>query len=205
MIAMYTGTPGSGKTLSAVDRMKRKLEKNGVVISNFEIFARMIKNAGKEPSSYIRLRNDEITPSFLVWFSEMYKKDIMKGKHVPEERILLVLDEAQLIFNARSWMESDRMGWISFFSQHRKLGYEVVMIAQDMKMLDRQIRALVEFEYTYRKARNMGIGGQIVNVLWGGNVHIEVRRYAPTGDKIGSRFFRAEKSVYALYDTYTVF
>lgn len=205
MIAVYTGTPGSGKTLSAVVRMKRKLEGKGVVISNFEIYAKMIKKAGKEPNAYIRLKNEEITPSFLVWFSEMYKDKVLKGKHVPEERILLVLDEAQLIFNARNWMKADRMGWISFFSQHRKLGYEVVMIAQDMKMLDRQIRALVEFEYTFRKAKNMGIGGQIVNVLWGGNVHIEVRRYAPTGDKIGSRFFRAEKSVYALYDTYTVF
>ena len=41
----------------------------------------------------------------------------------------------------------------SHFSQHRKLGYRVILIAQFDRMLDRQIRSVLEYEYIHRKVR----------------------------------------------------
>ena len=37
-----------------------------------------------------------------------------------------------------------------FFSQHRKLGYRVILVAQFSEMIDKQIRALIEYEYIHR-------------------------------------------------------
>ena len=51
--------------------------------------------------------------------------------------------------------------WIglNFFPhQHRKLGYDFIVIAQDDRMIDRQIRSLFEYNYIHRKINNFKIG-----------------------------------------------
>ena len=52
-----------------------------------------------------------------------------------------LIGEAQILFNSRDWGSNSnkRMAWIKFFSQHRKYGYNFIMIAQFDKMIDRQI------------------------------------------------------------------
>ena len=129
----------------------------------------------------------------------------LKGGKLQEGYILLVIDESQILFNSRDYGRGDRRDWLSFFSQHRKLGYNVVLVAQYDRMLDRQIRALVEYEYVHRKISNFGTIGFVLGMFFGGNLFVCVKKWYPMKEKIGSEFFIAKRKYYSLYDTFTMF
>lgn len=203
MIELYTGTPGSGKSLHLAEKMKDWMSRwKSPVIANFYFKADLVNIKGF--GGYLYIDNNYLTPDFLIWFSEYYKEK-KKIRRVPEESILLVIDECQLLFNARSWNDKSRAGWISFFSQHRKLGYRIILVAQFAEMIDKQIRALIEYEYIHRKVKNIGMGGKIFNIVSGGGLHVAVKIYRPLNEKVGTEFFKADKRLFALYDSYTRF
>lgn len=202
MITLYSGTPGSGKSLHVAQKMRNHFLERKPIVANFAFKASGLRCKGY--ASFIAVENQYLTPEFLIWFSEEYKSR-SKQKHMKEGEILLVIDECQLIFNTRAWNDNDRAGWISFFSQHRKIGYDVILVAQNFEMIDKQIRALIEYEVSHRKVKNMGIPGRIVNTVRGGNLHVGVSIYLPTKLKTGTEWFRADKKLYLLYDTYTRF
>lgn len=97
------------------------------------------------------------------------------------------------------------MAWLEFFSQHRKMGYAVILVAQFDKMIDRQFRALIEYEYVHRKVSNFGVVGWIMSAFFGGRLHVRVQTYYPLGQKLGSSWFLARKSVFGMYDSYGTF
>lgn len=203
MIDIYTGTPGSGKSLHCAKDIRTYIGQLGKpVITNFP-FQGMQCNP-KEYGGHLYIRNQEMTPEKLYQFSEMYRKKIEKER-IPEEDILLCIDEAQIIFNSRSWQTGDRAGWNEFFTQHRKLGYHVILIAQYLDMIDKQMRAVIEYEYVHRKVGNIGKGGNALSSISGGNLHICIKYYAPLKMKVSTQFFKADKSLYGLYDSYSVF
>lgn len=203
MINLYSGTPGSGKSLHVADIMSRWMHQfKSPVIANFPFRAKACRPKGF--GSYLYVQNSDITPEFLIYFSEKYK-EVRGWNNVPEEHILLVIDEAQILFNAREWQKSNRANWISFFTQHRKLGYRIILIAQFDRMLDRQIRSVLEYEYVHRKVKNIGLGGKVLSFLSGGGLHICVKIYKPLNEKVGREFFKANKRLYSLYDSYVRF
>lgn len=203
MIELYSGTPGSGKSLHLTEKIKYWIELYKCpVISNFAIKANLLKF--KKGSAYIYIDNFDLTPEFLVWFSNYYKAVYNIGV-IKEETILLVIDECQLLFNARAWNEKGRHDWISFFTQHRKLGYRVILSAQFAEMIDKQIRALIEYEYVHRKLINIGIYGKIMCLFMGRNTHVSIKIYAPLKQKVATEFFKGNKGLFALYDTYNLF
>ena len=77
------------------------------------------------------------------------------GWNKKESSALVIFDEASIPFNSRNWNKPDRMEWIEFLSQSRKFGYDFIFITQDAKMLDKQIRALCEYEVQHKKMNNM--------------------------------------------------
>lgn len=97
------------------------------------------------------------------------------------------------------------MDWLQFFSQHRKLGYCVILVAQFDKMIDRQFRALVEYEYVHRKVGNFGLVGWIMSLFFGGRAHVCIQRYYPLSQKLGSSLFLAKRSIFDAYDSYGMF
>lgn len=203
MIDLYSGTPGSGKSLHVAEKMEVYLHLHKCpVIANFEFKAYVCRPRGW--GSFFYKCNADLTPDFLVNFSEFYRKK-RKMDRLPEESILLVIDECQLIFNARSWNDRDRLEWISFFSQHRKLGYNVILVAQYIDMIDKQIRPLIEYEHLHRKVKNIGGFGFFLNLVSGGNLHICNTVYLPSNMPVGHYFFRGDKHLYRLYDSYTRF
>ena len=196
-IYLYSGTPGSGKSLHAARDIRDYLRcKRLPVIGNFAI-----NPDTKGYDRYTYRPNDVLTPQYLVWFAQEYWADHKFG----EDRILLVLDECQLLFNSRDWAQQDRMAWLEFFSQHRKYGYKVLFIAQFDRMIDRQIRSLIEYEYIHRKLGNFGAKGKIMTLLALGEVFVCVKRFYSLNERIGVEMFRARKSVYRLYDSYATF
>ena len=157
MISIYTGTPGSGKSLHIAQRIYHGLKFGRKIICNFDINLDKVSKKKKNKLDFMYIPNDKLKPRDLISISAEYFSD--KGR-VEEDCILLVIDECQIIFNSRSWQDQDRAGWITFFSQHRKFGYEVVLIAQFDEMVDRQIRSLIEYNCIHRKVSNFGIVGK---------------------------------------------
>ena len=196
MLFLYTDTPGSGKSLHVAKDVKEHLSYGLPVLANFPI--------SPEVRGYERFRyvdNLSMTPDFLVSFAREFWGD----RKVKEDRILLCVDEAQLLFNSRNWSQSDRMGWITFLSQHRHFGYKILFITQFDRMIDRQIRSLAEYEVKHRKMSSFGVRGKVASLLAGGQVFCAVTVYYGMNEKTGARFFRGKRSLYRLYDSYALF
>lgn len=201
MISLFSGTPGSGKSLDVASRLYWWVRSGKPCICNFMINLDEIKTR-KAKDNFIFRDNSTLTPDFLIKYANEY---IEKHGSVKEDSILLVIDECQLIFNARDWGQKDRKDWLSFFTLHRHLGYKIILVAQFDRMLDRQIRSLIEYEHIHRKVSNFGVKGKILSMLSLGNLFVSVKVWYPMKEKVGSEFFRAKKFYYRLYDTYALF
>ena len=198
-IDLYSGTPGSGKSLHSAKDIIGWFKKGKPVITNFDVDLSPYPKA-----KHTCVDDDDLTPDYLAEFSRNFfggrkltKKD--------EDTILLVIDECQLMFNSREYQKKDRKHWIRFFSTHRHLGYHVILIAQMDKMLDKQIRGVIEYEYIHRKLSNFGKAGKIITLFLGGDTFTAVQMWYPLKLKISSSFFRAKKKYYSLYDSYASF
>lgn len=138
---VYSGVPGSGKTYHAVRDMRFN---RAPVITNVNV-------AGLPHVAVLPL--DQITPKLLMAYSTHYFRE----HKYKENTLLLVIDEAQLLFNSRSWNDANRMDWLAFLSQHRKYGYRCVFISQDIKMIDKQFRCLCEFDCRHTAASSISL------------------------------------------------
>lgn len=201
MISLYSGTPGSGKSLHTADRIVWALRMKHPVICNFDINADIVGQ--KRYDQYFHyVDNQDLRPEYLIDFSRQY----FKGKTVKEDKIVLIIDESQLLFNAREWDKGGRSKWISFFTQHRKFGYSVILVAQFDRMLDRQIRSLIEYEYVHRKLLNFGWRGLLLSMLLlSPRLFVAVKIWYPMREKVGADFFKFKKKYARLYDTYMDF
>ena len=204
LIELYTGTPGSGKSLHMAKDIKQQIQLGRPCIGNFEINYDMIKPhwITKKRGEYIQVDFEDLTPEMLV---ELSRKTFSSLPRLKEDYILLFIDESQIYFNSREWNAKGRKDWIKFFSLHRHYGYKVILVAQQDKMIDKQIRGFVEHEVVHRKAINFGLWGFIFNMLALGKLHIAVTSQYLTKTKLRSKWFKCRKSLYKLYDTFALF
>lgn len=151
MVILYSGVPGSGKSLHATEKILFALRRGQDVISNYPIKfnKKEIKKGWQDKFFYVP--EERITVPNLMQFATV--RGYMEKRK--ENQCLVLIDEAGGRFNCREYGKNDRMEWVKFFSQHRKFGFSVILVAQNDRMLDRQIRAMVELEYKHRKAQNM--------------------------------------------------
>lgn len=198
MIKLYSGTPGSGKSLHQASDLYWRIRTGKPTICNYAVNTAWIKGKGE----VLEVDNTQLRPQLLRDFANNY---YMSHKFA-EGSISVYIDEAQLLFNCRdNNMSGSRKDWIDFFSQHRKYGYDIILIAQFDRMLDRQIRSLIEYEYIHRKVSNFGWKGWIVNLVMGGKMHCCVSMWYPMRERIGAEFFRVKKKYYRIYDSYKDF
>lgn len=197
MITLYTGTPGSGKTLHAVGRIWVNLKRGNAVLTNIALNA---DELGDRRDYYRYL--PAVTPADLVQFSA----DFFGGSRPRENGILLVLDECQLIFSNRDWRTNSALGWVSLFSQHRKLGYDVILITQYDRMIDKQVRTLVEYESKHRRLDRLPWPWSwIMRLLKGGAFYVRKGWYPLRGQKIDEEIVRVSRKVLRLYNTYDTY
>ena len=201
MIELYSGTPGSGKSLHVAKIIRERLRMyNCVIIGNFYVNQNTVK---KRKGTYIYVDNSRLYPERLIKFAIRYARH--KGRRLKEDELYLFIDEAQLLFNSRDWQLIKTSGWVSFYSQHRKLGFYIGLIAQFDRMLDRQIRSLVENEIKHRKVSRAGLFGKLLGFPTGDNLFIYIKIWYPMKQKVYSEFFLGTKKVYDLYDSYGLF
>lgn len=201
MISLYSGTPGSGKSCHAAREIALRLQrKDSVVIGNFYFNTKAVK---KCKGVYLFVPNHRLDPDKLLRFSRRLSKHL--GRRLREGEVKIYIDEAQLLFNSREYASPDRRAWLSFFSQHRHYGYDVILLAQFDRMLDRQIRGLIEYDFVHRKISNAGKIGAVLGFLSRGNMFVCIKKWYPMKQTVDSNFFWAKKSVYELYDSYNHF
>lgn len=200
MIWLYSGTPGSGKSYHAVADAVKKLgkRKKNRVIANFPLQGKRIT----ERFEY--WDNSEITISRLMEYAREHHKMGLEGQ------CLLIIDEAQCIFNSRDWngkgiihgalkrTPDTRMDWIKFLSQHRKFGFNIILVAQSDKMLDKQIRSLVEYDVKHVKVNN----GFFFFVPTG---FLAIEKWYGQRVVLGRQIIWYRKRIAALYDSYALF
>lgn len=198
MIYLYSGTPGSGKSLHAARVIYYTLLRKMPVICNFPINSDAVKN----PELFSYIPDNDLTPEYLVKRSQEY----FAGRSVKEGQLLLIIDEAQRMFNARDWNKTNRAGWNTFFQLHRHYGYDIILAAQFDRMLDRQIRSLIEYEQIHRKVSNFGAKGKLLCALMlAPHLFVSVKMWYPMKERVSSEFFRYSKRYGRLYDTYMIF
>lgn len=186
-INVQQGTPGSGKSAVAVARAIAHLRRGGVVAANFRLVDGWAAKCASMDKLCIVLRVlslvlpwffrtlyharfNSLASSFHSRFSyvssvtaimslkpkesAVWFEKTVKGKY-QEGQGLLLLDECQLIFNSRKYEKNFK--WIEFFTQHRKLGWDVILIAHDIEMIDKQIRPLCEYESRFRNLQKVRV------------------------------------------------
>ena len=195
-IELYSGVPGSGKSYHATRTIYESLRyKKKPVICNYDL------NGIQDGWDFHYLDNWDMKPSVLQEFAERYWSE----HEFSENGIVLVIDECQLVFNSREWQNKNRMEWLRFFSQHRHYGYKVIFIAQFDRMVDRQIRALIEYEYVHRRLRSVGKVASIVDFVFNG-VFVAIRKYYPLNQRLDSEFFKLSRKICSMYETHkTIF
>lgn len=237
-INFFTGVPGTGKSLHMAMIIDKWLRSGKNVIANFEIneesFSRFDEKHPGKRGTFIYISNAE-------WLTNVYKSYMKGTRRMPpppgefsyinglynyalqfherntkgqiiEGQTLLVLDECQDLFNPRSWNRKDRLSWCSFFREHRKYGYEVYLISQDESVIDKQIRNVLQFEYTHRCVNNYKLSGRIMGILWSGQLKgktfVSVKRSRDVKKKdakLKATFFAGQQRYYDFYDSYKTF
>ena len=194
MIYFYSGTPGSGKSLHCARDIYNKLFiKKENVIANFPINEQML-NKKKKKGKFEYVSNLEMTPNYFI--------DYAKKNHIPnkENQTLVIIDECQILFNPRTWNDKNRLSWIEFFTQHRKYGYNFILISQFDRLVDRQIRSLFEYEVKHRKANNFKILNMLPIKLF-----VAVTVWYGIKEKVNAEFFLFRKKYANLYNSYKDF
>jgi zona occludens toxin (predicted ATPase) len=198
MVKFYSGTPRSGKSYHVAQDIYYKLRNGGNVISTVNIDTKKIsKNGRRRIGDFVYVPIMELDIKFLYRYAQRHKK----GK---EGQTLLVIDECQIIFNTRDCQDKDirknRMEWILFFSRHGHLGYNVILISQHDRLIDRQIRAMFEYEFKHRKVNNYGL-----LFLLPFTYFVVIEYWYSSRLRIGNQFVRFKRSVAEIYDSYTMY
>lgn len=149
MIWLYSGKVGAGKSYHLMKDIVEKLKSGGYVVSNFPI--NFDTPAGRKlPQDHFIFLDDDCWTTPKQVMKEAIRIELWGNK----QPILLAIDEAADIFNTREWQEKtnehDRKAWNTFFRQHRKQEYNIILVSQDKDYLDKQIRKLIDYEEKHR-------------------------------------------------------
>lgn len=220
LITIIQGALGSGKSAVGLVRGLRHLQFGGLFVCNYNLVDGWhYKLADMDLRVRLGFRDrDKLAHSY---HDRCFKAGKASGLYELAEKIpelvtgymktqreghaLLVIDEAQLYFNSRDWQKNK--DFIQFFSQSRKLKYDIVLIAHDIEMIDKQIRAFLAYEERFRNMKDLKM--PLLPFRFPVNGFLEVQYYAGRGAGKGARhswkvnFF--DKKMYQLYDTFELF
>lgn len=151
-MAVYaiTGKLGSGKSLVSVGRIFDYLRAGKPVATNLNLdLTKLFSERCK--FKYTRLPDFPTVQDFTA---------IGKGTDSYDETKngLIVLDECGVFFNSRDWQTPERQEVIKWLLHSRKLGWDVILIVQDVAIIDKQIRlALIEHVGICKRMDRMGV------------------------------------------------
>lgn len=251
MLNLYSGTPGSGKSLDVaklIYRWIRKYKCNVICVNmsvhrdfiyqehskfrfnNFfeKIFKKRFfkdKLSRSERGVLYTLQDfSKISPKFFYDYALKFHK---RGK---EHQTLIVIDEAQMFFNPTivkefntlsqeykrrrlpfkidenskyAYEDTYRNDWLKFFTQHRHLGYDIILVSQFDKLIDAQVRCLFEYNYIHRKINNYSFG--VLLTFFGLSAFIKVQHWYGAKLRCGTEMFFYSKKYSKVYNSYRLY
>lgn len=225
MIYFYTGVPGSGKGLHSSEVIYKMLQSGKDVITNVECHTELIEpRKNKQAGNFIYVPNPEwLNDAFiqkpkeklakfsylqgLYGYADNYHKRKPDGTFY-EGQTWLIIDECHELFNSRTWNRKDRLAWCAFFREHRKYGFHCILISQDDKNIDKQIRAVLQKQVLHRKVTDYKVFGKVLKLLTGRDLFVAVSsQYGmkKADAKVGSRFYFGKQKYYDFYNTMQTF
>lgn len=202
-IELYSGTPGSGKSLHLARDIyewcnSKVYDKQ--IVCNFDVDT----TGFKFPERFHFVPNERLNADLLIKLGMVNIKTFREYKKIQDSSVLII-DECQLLFNSRTWNESGRTEWVKFFTQHRKLGFKVILVAQFDQMIDKQIRSLIEQQYLHRKFSSMGFVSLLLTLILRHDLFVSIELFYPLKLKTGQEFLIAKKKYTDIYNTTIIF
>lgn len=221
---LYTGTPGSGKTLHVAHEISEWLRAGKKVISTVNIdtdlcflnpFQKWYVNhfkkkpkkikRNKKADNFYYIPIEEITPDFLYEFAA---KHHVFGK---EHQTIVFFDECVAIFSPTVLAEEKDgitkwNAWDKFFRLHRHIGFDLVLIPQSRRLIQRKVIEYCEFEVKHYNRKNQGFLGWLFSFFVGGSLFSWSICWRGTGEKPFEQRFYTYKPLYGLmYNSYCMF
>ena len=202
MVESYLGTPGSGKSLHAAKDIVEALQLGRLVITNFPVNTKGLRIHKK--SRLVTLDNQSIkySPNLIECACRNYFEIYGKRK------VLIILDECQLLFDSRKWNAPGRDDWNYFFSQHRKIcGIEskIILITQNEKAIDKRIVPQAEYFYLHTNLKYGNNVEILISMFFGFNLFKYKKIWRSGKDTVQVSAFRGKKKLFKLYDTFMIF
>lgn len=171
---VYIGRQGKGKTLSMVDYTHRLIKQ----YPKMRVFSNVILY--------------DVEYKFLVDDEDV---SLALGYQNGSDGVLVLLDEAHLMFNSKNGIPIDVL---SAISQQRKDRRRIVFSSQIWNELDISVRKQVQEVVQCRNIGNI----QINTIFDGESITIDKSDYSYKMDKIAREMYKHNDEYYKRYDTY---
>lgn len=227
MIVTVTGTPGAGKTLYTCRLIAKTLIEGRFVATNIVLVEDWPERVADGLALPVRMtkrkrrlmdawqRRLAYVESFDDLARVRLSPDGWEGRL--EGRGRAIFDEAGPVLDSRDTMvggkdaRAERKRRITFLQQHRKLGWDVYLISQDLAMIDSRAQAMSEYEVRLLNLRRekmnllgipfvkvpIGLGATVFSATW---TRPQVVRAKPADRE----WFRLNKRIAGLYDTHQI-
>lgn len=214
MIYAVCGKLGGGKSLSCVCAMVNHIRNGGYVVTNIALNLENISRSIRQPLSrvkslYLYIDANSCNP-------ELFPHGDLRG--TPNgRRVICVIDESAEWFSSLDSAKSMRQ-WISWLRHSDKLGTDIFFIVQDLSMLNKQGRLLInrmivcidmaKFKFPIircqpffwlksyiRLVEHDAITKEVIGVSWL-HKNKEIFSYYNTADLFGLTYFSSSNSAY---------
>lgn len=192
MIIAYVGTPGSGKSYEAVQKILDNLRMGRIVFSNIDGMD------GEFQREHIKAKTGLTDLSLSNQLRYLDNKKMVKfWEHVDKTPgALIVIDECHKLFSNRNWNSEENKKFTEWASTHRHGGYDVLLITQSIDKVDKHACSLIEWSYFYKKITHFG-----------SLVKTKYRRYAYDSDDhngrpIANSLHTYDSSIFPCYNSY---
>ena len=204
---LVTGPKGNGKSLVAVGIMKEYLLKGKPIATNLNVdLCKLMEGTKfKETRAYRIPDHPERCDLDLIGRGNLTPNEDLNGA--------LVIDELGTSMNSRNFQKKGRDEIIDYIIHSRKLGWDLYLIAQDISLIDKQIRECLEHVVYCRRVDRMGypffvkaLTLGLISLIPLPKIHMAVCRYGkqPTSPHSWTKWYRG-KDLYTAYDTLQVF
>lgn len=202
-----TGKLGNGKSLVSVSRIQEKIRAGCRVATNIDL--NLISMFGPVARNINVIRVPDKPTVYDL-------QAIGNGNDTYDESKngLLVLDECGTWFNARNWQDKSRAAVNDWFLHARKLGWDVILIVQNLSIVDSQARESLSEHVAYcRRMDNFQIPiiGGLFKAVTGSRLSLPRMHVARVvygsqqTDPLADRWVYRGTDLYSAYDTKQAF